>query len=318
LFNKYIYSCNHSALFVGLYFLTNSFAAPSQAANCSTVTCHNGGTCNNYTASPPCLCPLPYIAPYCESAADYCFTLQPDKGINELPVCLNDGNCTLTYTDPYFNCTCPPEYTGNRCNETSIDINTRIVCYNRDNGTNVDCYSWDIITDIDCYSWDIITDIDCYSWDIITDIDCYSWTSSPTSLLQLDIITTSTATAGTSAQTSTATAGHQHRHRHRLLLGHQTSTATAGTTAPTSTATTETALPTTTELDLENAADTATAQTEAVNCSTVTCYNGGTCNNFTASPPCLCPLPYIAPYCESAADYCFTLQPDKGITELPV
>uniref|UniRef100_A0A1I8G253 EGF-like domain-containing protein n=1 Tax=Macrostomum lignano TaxID=282301 RepID=A0A1I8G253_9PLAT len=48
---------------------------------------------------------------YCRSAADYCFTLQPDKGITELPVCLNDGNCTLTYTDPYFNCSCPTGYT---------------------------------------------------------------------------------------------------------------------------------------------------------------------------------------------------------------
>uniref|UniRef100_A0A1I8GV97 EGF-like domain-containing protein n=1 Tax=Macrostomum lignano TaxID=282301 RepID=A0A1I8GV97_9PLAT len=165
----------------------NGYTAPSQAANCSTVTCYNGGTCNNFTDSPPCLCPLPYIAPYCESAADYCFTLQPDKGITELPVCLNDGNCTLTYTDPYFNCTCPPEYTGNCCNETSIDISTDIDCYSWDISTDIDCYSWDISTDIDCYSWDISTDIDCYSWDISTDIDCYSW----------DIAPTSTATAGT-------------------------------------------------------------------------------------------------------------------------
>ncbi|PAA70917.1 hypothetical protein BOX15_Mlig012253g1 [Macrostomum lignano] len=95
------------------------FVGLSEAqANCSTVTCYNGGTCNNYTASPPCLCPLPYIAPYCSAAADYCFTLQPDKGISELPVCLNGGNCTLTYTDPYFNCSCPNGYTGIRCNET--------------------------------------------------------------------------------------------------------------------------------------------------------------------------------------------------------
>uniref|UniRef100_A0A1I8H1M6 EGF-like domain-containing protein n=1 Tax=Macrostomum lignano TaxID=282301 RepID=A0A1I8H1M6_9PLAT len=92
---------------------------PTQAANCSTVTCDNGGTCNNYTVSPPCLCPLPYIAPYCRSAADYCFTLQPDKGINELPVCLNDGNCTLTYTDPYFNCSCPTGYTDSGLTTTS-------------------------------------------------------------------------------------------------------------------------------------------------------------------------------------------------------
>ncbi|PAA71306.1 hypothetical protein BOX15_Mlig022199g1 [Macrostomum lignano] len=92
---------------------------PSDAANCSTVICHNGGTCNNYTENPPCLCPLPYIAPNCESAADYCFTLQPDKNITELPVCLNGGNCTLTYTDPYFNCTCPSGTSGIRCyNET--------------------------------------------------------------------------------------------------------------------------------------------------------------------------------------------------------
>uniref|UniRef100_A0A1I8GV65 EGF-like domain-containing protein n=1 Tax=Macrostomum lignano TaxID=282301 RepID=A0A1I8GV65_9PLAT len=75
-------------------------------------TCYNGGTCNNYTASPPCLCPLPYIAPYCSAAADYCFTLQPDKGITELPVCLNGGTCTLAYTDPYFTCSCTGRYTG--------------------------------------------------------------------------------------------------------------------------------------------------------------------------------------------------------------
>ncbi|PAA94598.1 hypothetical protein BOX15_Mlig032612g1 [Macrostomum lignano] len=87
----------------------------TQAAGCSTVTCYNGGTCNSYTESPPCLCPLPYIAPYCESAADYCFTLQPDKGITKLPVCLHHGNCTLAYTDPYFNCSCPSNYTGWRC-----------------------------------------------------------------------------------------------------------------------------------------------------------------------------------------------------------
>ncbi|PAA91827.1 hypothetical protein BOX15_Mlig004709g2 [Macrostomum lignano] len=100
-----------------LHVLSSFAIAPTQAANCSTVTCDNGGTCNNYTDSPPCLCPLPYIAPYCRSAADYCFTLQPDKGINELPVCLNDGNCTLTYTDPYFNCSCPTGYTGTRCSD---------------------------------------------------------------------------------------------------------------------------------------------------------------------------------------------------------
>ncbi|PAA89060.1 hypothetical protein BOX15_Mlig023257g1 [Macrostomum lignano] len=87
----------------------------TEAADCSTITCDNGGTCNNHTDSPPCLCPLPYIAPYCESAADYCFTLQPDKRITKLPVCLNGGNCTLAYTDPYFNCSCPDGFTGWRC-----------------------------------------------------------------------------------------------------------------------------------------------------------------------------------------------------------
>uniref|UniRef100_A0A1I8GR72 EGF-like domain-containing protein n=1 Tax=Macrostomum lignano TaxID=282301 RepID=A0A1I8GR72_9PLAT len=94
------------------------FAGPTQAANCSIVTCDNGGTCNNYTASPPCLCPLPYIAPYCSAAADYCFTLQPDKGITALPVCQNGGTCTLTYTDLYFTCSCPDGYTDVRCNAT--------------------------------------------------------------------------------------------------------------------------------------------------------------------------------------------------------
>uniref|UniRef100_A0A1I8JH25 EGF-like domain-containing protein n=1 Tax=Macrostomum lignano TaxID=282301 RepID=A0A1I8JH25_9PLAT len=104
---------------------------PTQAAELlnSTVTCYNGGTCNNYTVSPACLCPLPYIAPYCESAADYCFTLQPDKNITELPVCQNGGTCTLTYTDPYFNCSCPTGYTegyrpyrGTECKVTQLRV----------------------------------------------------------------------------------------------------------------------------------------------------------------------------------------------------
>ncbi|PAA60643.1 hypothetical protein BOX15_Mlig017144g1 [Macrostomum lignano] len=95
-----------------------------EAANCSTVTCYNGGTCNNFTDSPPCLCPLPYIAPYCSAAADYCFTLQPDKGITELPVCLNNGTCTLAYTDPYFTCNCSDGYEGFRCNERHKEDDT--------------------------------------------------------------------------------------------------------------------------------------------------------------------------------------------------
>uniref|UniRef100_A0A1I8G8U7 EGF-like domain-containing protein n=1 Tax=Macrostomum lignano TaxID=282301 RepID=A0A1I8G8U7_9PLAT len=89
-------------------------------ATCSSAVCYNGGTCNNFTDSPPCLCPLPYIAPYCRVAADYCFTLQPDKGITELPVCLNDGNCTLTYADPYFNCSCLPGFYGLRCEHAVV------------------------------------------------------------------------------------------------------------------------------------------------------------------------------------------------------
>ncbi|PAA94600.1 hypothetical protein BOX15_Mlig024659g1 [Macrostomum lignano] len=95
----------------------NGIIGPTEAADCSTVTCDNGGTCNNFTVSPACLCPLPYIAPNCSNAADYCYTLQPDKGITALPVCLNGGNCTLTYTDPYFNCSCPDSHTGFRCDE---------------------------------------------------------------------------------------------------------------------------------------------------------------------------------------------------------
>ncbi|PAA75777.1 hypothetical protein BOX15_Mlig030817g1 [Macrostomum lignano] len=95
-------------------------------ANCSAVTCFNGGNCNEYTASPHCLCPLPYIAPYCQSAADYCFTLQPDIGITELPVCLNGGNCTLIYTHPYFNCSCPDGYAGIRCNELPAVIDVEL------------------------------------------------------------------------------------------------------------------------------------------------------------------------------------------------
>uniref|UniRef100_A0A1I8ILB9 EGF-like domain-containing protein n=1 Tax=Macrostomum lignano TaxID=282301 RepID=A0A1I8ILB9_9PLAT len=100
----------------------------TQAAGCSTVTCYNGGTCNSYTESPPCLCPLPYIAPYCESAADYCFTLQPDKGITKLPVCLHHGNCTLAYTDPYFNCSCPSNYTASEQSQISTAVIIATAC----------------------------------------------------------------------------------------------------------------------------------------------------------------------------------------------
>ncbi|PAA70047.1 hypothetical protein BOX15_Mlig032142g1, partial [Macrostomum lignano] len=106
------------ALIALCLFAFHGIIGPTQAANCSIVTCDNGGTCNNYTASPPCLCPLPYIAPYCSAAADYCFTLQPDKGITALPVCQNGGTCTLTYTDLYFTCSCPDGYTDVRCNAT--------------------------------------------------------------------------------------------------------------------------------------------------------------------------------------------------------
>ncbi|PAA91826.1 hypothetical protein BOX15_Mlig012253g2 [Macrostomum lignano] len=178
-------------------------AAPSQAANCSTVTCYNGGTCNNFTDSPPCLCPLPYIAPYCESAADYCFTLQPDKGITELPVCLNDGNCTLTYTDPYFNCTCPPEYTGNRCNET---VTTS------DDTTSSQSTSAPTSTATAGTSAQTST--------------ATAGTSAPTSTATAGTTApTSTATAGTSVPTSTATAG----------ITAPTSTATTETALPTTT-----------------------------------------------------------------------------------
>uniref|UniRef100_A0A1I8GDZ8 CUB domain-containing protein n=1 Tax=Macrostomum lignano TaxID=282301 RepID=A0A1I8GDZ8_9PLAT len=84
-------------------------------ADCKANTCKNGGTCNTFTPSPPCICVLPYIAPNCATAADYCKTLQPDKNITALPVCQNGGACTLTYTDPFFNCTCPPKFYGIRC-----------------------------------------------------------------------------------------------------------------------------------------------------------------------------------------------------------
>uniref|UniRef100_A0A1I8G2J2 CUB domain-containing protein n=1 Tax=Macrostomum lignano TaxID=282301 RepID=A0A1I8G2J2_9PLAT len=86
-----------------------------KGADCKANTCKNGGTCNTFTPSPPCICVLPYIAPNCATAADYCKTLQPDKNITALPVCQNGGACTMTYTDPFFNCTCPPEFYGIRC-----------------------------------------------------------------------------------------------------------------------------------------------------------------------------------------------------------
>ncbi|PAA70915.1 hypothetical protein BOX15_Mlig019213g1 [Macrostomum lignano] len=100
-------------------------------ADCKANTCKNGGTCNTFTPSPPCICVLPYIAPNCATAADYCKTLQPDKNITALPVCQNGGACTLTYTDPFFNCTCPPNFYGIRCQfrvttsaPTTIEITT--------------------------------------------------------------------------------------------------------------------------------------------------------------------------------------------------
>ncbi|PAA70916.1 hypothetical protein BOX15_Mlig018047g1 [Macrostomum lignano] len=86
-----------------------------KGADCKANTCKNGGTCNTFTPSPLCICVLPYIAPNCATAADYCKTLQPDKNITALPVCQNGGACTMTYTDPFFNCTCPPEFYGIRC-----------------------------------------------------------------------------------------------------------------------------------------------------------------------------------------------------------
>uniref|UniRef100_A0A1I8JHD1 EGF-like domain-containing protein n=1 Tax=Macrostomum lignano TaxID=282301 RepID=A0A1I8JHD1_9PLAT len=105
-------------------------------------TCYNGGTCNNYTASPPCLCPLPYIAPYCSAAADYCFTLQPDKGITELPVCLNGGTCTLAYTDPN-----PLPFGNCSSIEPKLDSGSRIKC-DVTNPANWNLFFWHVASEI--------------------------------------------------------------------------------------------------------------------------------------------------------------------------
>ncbi|PAA59849.1 hypothetical protein BOX15_Mlig002106g5 [Macrostomum lignano] len=115
-----------------------------RATTCTPTDCKNGGICNNITASPPCICPLPYIPPYCSTASNYCSQLQPDLNITSLPVCINGTCLGVSLEPPYFNCSCSPGFEGVRCdkdiNECSSKPCVNGICRDLLNNYSCSCY----------------------------------------------------------------------------------------------------------------------------------------------------------------------------------
>lgn len=68
--------------------------------------CANGGVCTPTM----CKCPISFAGARCE-------TLLPSAQCSDGHVCLNDGTCT---GDPWFPCTCPPEYGGSSCEKYPV------------------------------------------------------------------------------------------------------------------------------------------------------------------------------------------------------
>ncbi|PAA70386.1 hypothetical protein BOX15_Mlig004956g1 [Macrostomum lignano] len=110
---------------------------------CDSLECVNGGICNS--SEPVCSCPKPYSGDNCSVTDDYCSKLQPDMGIDSLPVCFNGGLCSPIETEPFFNCSCSINYTGNRC-ELFEACSIRKPCSNglcvgTSSGKNCSCFA---------------------------------------------------------------------------------------------------------------------------------------------------------------------------------
>lgn len=72
---------------------------------CSTIWCRNGGTCVRNGTTAYCNCPPGTTLPSCSREINFCL---PNP-------CQNGGNCTQMRIGSRFRCTCPPGFTGLRC-----------------------------------------------------------------------------------------------------------------------------------------------------------------------------------------------------------
>ncbi|KAK6979870.1 neurogenic locus Notch protein [Biomphalaria glabrata] len=73
------------------------------SVDCDTITCHNGGTCEDSQYGAACICPVGYFGEHCENQMSKCY---PNP-------CLNQGTCTEKNNN--YMCSCPDWATGENC-----------------------------------------------------------------------------------------------------------------------------------------------------------------------------------------------------------
>ncbi|NXU51713.1 HABP2 protein, partial [Turnix velox] len=75
---------------------------------CSSNPCKNNGRCEDRGSSFRCLCPKPYAGTTCEEVKDMCLEKRCHR-----------GDCLITLTSPYFQCSCDHPYKLPDCHRAS-------------------------------------------------------------------------------------------------------------------------------------------------------------------------------------------------------
>jgi hypothetical protein len=119
------------SLFITILFL-DSCKKDDKDNPCASITCENGGTCNNGT----CDCPSGYSGNKCQTLTNPCANV----------TCLNGGTCSVGI------CNCPAGYTGANCGTQKTPTKIRVVKIEvngfpaTDNGAG-----WDLTSGADIY-----------------------------------------------------------------------------------------------------------------------------------------------------------------------